>query len=320
MRIVCKKTVELSYCEIVAICNLFHIVFKDAKRSNEEFINEYSNNFLGYSYHVLLLNDNEDIVGAFAYIPFLYCVDGIKFSFALGADMMIDKVYRNFDNIFDIWSFGKNILQKHGFDFYFGFPNDNAYPLTVKGFKYKDIGSLTAYVLPYRISGIKPALGWLDFLSISFSRIKIFLSHFSVKKKIIFSRVTRDRDSFEKYRYQWFNSSDYHVIKKSDMSFAYKIKVQGGVKCAFLFDVFPMSPYNINKAVRILYRQRNLFSMIIYVGHLKFSPISLVKVPQRYAPKKFHFIGMVFDNEKLDSKVMYDINNWEIDLSSYDLI
>ncbi|HEX7869162.1 MAG TPA: GNAT family N-acetyltransferase, partial [Chryseobacterium sp.] len=168
MTVIYKKTTELSDVEIQNICDVFSQVFPEHSRSVSDFKNEFLNTDFGYSFHGLLM-DGEKIVGSQSYIPFVYLVDGTEKEAGLSVDTMILKEYRNFDNIFDLLSKGHKMLKESGFSFVFGFPNDNAYPLLIKGLREKDIGDLSTYILPYRIGGIKEKLKSFNFISKMFS-------------------------------------------------------------------------------------------------------------------------------------------------------
>ena len=59
--------------------------------------------------------------------------------------------------------------------------------------------------------------------------------------------------------------------------------------------------------------------MIIYVGMLPFTPISLLTVPHRFEPKRFNFTCQPLIEDFFDDS-LYDIRNWDVNLSSYDLL
>ncbi|WP_042723390.1 GNAT family N-acetyltransferase, partial [Flavobacterium sp. B17] len=105
MKVIYRKTTELSDSDIENICEIFSEVFPEHSRSVSQFKNEFLNTDFGYSFHGLLM-DGEKIVGSQSYIPFVYLVDGNEKEVALSVDTMILKDYRNFDNIFDLLSKG----------------------------------------------------------------------------------------------------------------------------------------------------------------------------------------------------------------------
>ena len=92
------------------------------------------------------------------------------------------------------------------------------------------------------------------------------------------------------------------------------------VKTAFLLDVYPMNRSNFEFAVRSIYQERSKdIDLIMYVGDLDFVPVSLIKIPHRFEPKHFHFTCNLIDKSYFDD-TLYDIKNWDVNLSSYDLV
>ena len=60
--------------------------------------------------------------------------------------------------------------------------------------------------------------------------------------------------------------------------------------------------------------------LFLYVGHLHFTPISMIKIPRKFEPKSFRFDCRILDKEKLSKEDVLNLDNWEVDLSSYDLL
>ena len=65
---------------------------------------------------------------------------------------------------------------------------------------------------------------------------------------------------------------------------------------------------------------KNEAGLFIYVGYLPSSPLSMIRVPRKVQPKDFHFVAKIIDKDKLSEAEMKNIQNWSVDLSSYDLI
>jgi len=319
MDIVLKKTSELSLVEIEQICHVFRDVFLGHDKSVTQFKNEFSNTELGFSYHILLLHEGV-IVGAQSYIPFTYLVGGEKFIFALSVDTMIAEEFRNFDCIFDMWSIGREALKKEGVAFLFGFPNENAYPLLIKALGAKEIGNLVTYVLPYKVGAYFPKLKCLNFFSKLSCRLLLGFSNFSRNNNAHGYLIKKDRETFDKYRYKWFDGK-YNIEVRKDFSFVYKIAKYNGIRTAFLMDVYPLTPRYFDAAVRIMFsRSHSDFEVALYVGYLHFLPFSMIKVPKKYEPKTFHFVGEILDKGSLDANVLFNIHNWDVNLSNYDLL
>lgn len=323
MTVIYKKTTELTESNIKEICEVFEHVFEGVKKPIKHFKNEFLNTCLGYSWHGLLLDESGKIVGANTFVPFRYIIDGEEKLCVMSCDTMISVEHRNFDNILNLITDGRNKMRDEGFYMYFGFPNENSYPLYKKAFRDKEIGNLSIYILPYRIGGIKPKLRLLNPLSMLFANSVLFFSHLSQSKKITKKLVVRDRKSFLATRYKWFESSEYVVCddEKKNLHFAYRIREYEGVKCAFLFDIYPLCKKNIDRAMRKMFRQdKKNFDMAMFVGYLDFSPYSLIKVPTKYEPKTFHFVGALLDKKFTAPEGLFDVKNWEVDLASYDLV
>ena len=68
-------------------------------------------------------------------------------------------------------------------------------------------------------------------------------------------------------------------------------------------------------------KEKGNFDLILFVGHLPegIRKIGLVKIPRKVEPKHFYMMGKIYDNS-LSKEVLYDINNWDVNLSDYDLI
>ena len=319
MDVIYKTSFELSDLEILAICEVFTQTFKGHSKTIEDFKNEFLNTELGYSYHGLLL-DNGNIVGSQSYIPFFYLIDSVETLVALSVDTMIIEKYRNFDNIFDLWTNGHKLLKANKVSFIIGFPNEQAYPLLTKGMKEKEIGKLTTYFLPYKISSLNSKFKLLDFFSIGLSYLMVGFSYFSWGKNQKHYRIEKNRKNFNSFRYKWFDGN-YKYYTTNSFTSVYKIKKYKGVNTAFLLDVFPMSKSNFNNTIRhIFFKNRGNFEAIIYVGNLNFTPISLIKLPRKFEPKTFYFTAKVLNPKSVDTDVVYDLNNWDVNLSNYDLI
>jgi hypothetical protein len=93
------------------------------------------------------------------------------------------------------------------------------------------------------------------------------------------------------------------------------------VRTAFIIDMDLISPRGVNGAVRhILRKHSHEIDIVLYVGRLPFRSLSVVKLPRRMEPKNFHFTGSVLDKTKVDEGLVLDINNWNVNLSCYDLL
>ena len=178
---------------------------------------------------------------------------------------------------------------------------------------------MDTYFLPIQVGGIKPKLAILNPLSKLLSWTLVSFSRLSLSKRQFIPRYSKERLTFDKIRYKWFGQ-DYSRIEDEDVKVYYKVQDHDGIKTAFVLDVYPISKYAINKAIRTIYKiEKEKVSLIMYVGYLPFSPLSLIKMPYKWEPKHFHFTCKQLVKGYFDDSI-YDITNWSVNLSNYDLL
>lgn len=317
MEVICKRTTEITDEEIYSIYQLFEEVFEQ-KRDISVFRDEYENTVLGYSYHSMLIKDGE-IVGFHSCLPFYYLDNGRKFIAGLGIDSMVKKECRDFFGFKNMIEACMKRMKEEGCVIRLGFPNDNSFPVLTKGLKYRIIGKMTTYFLPIRAGGIKPILKILNPLSHFTSWSLLQFSKLSQDGKIHKFRYEKERESFDKVRYKWFDGQ-YKTIEIEGVIARYKVQIQQGAKTAFLLDVHPLSKKMFDKVVRYIYdKEKNNIDLIMYVGYLPFTPLSLITMPHKFEPKHFNFTCRVLEDGYFNDSV-YDINNWDVNLSNYDLL
>jgi GNAT superfamily N-acetyltransferase len=318
MNVIVKKTTELSEPEQYELLALFNAVF-EKDRSITHFRHQFFNTSLGYSYHAILY-DGGRIAGCYAYTPSYYCVEGTRYLCALGLDLMIGKEYRGRGFFKTMFSACIDYMRNDGVAFIITFPNDISYPGFIKSKLVYDFGCLTAYALPYRIGGIKPALKALNWLSIFLAHSLIFLTSLFAGNKIYPFPIEKQAETYNQIRYTQ-PDGNYHIEPYKGSGFTYKIMDYEGVRAAFLIDVFVKSAKNFNAAVKhIIKHHHNEFDILLYVGRLPFRVHGLITIPQRFSPKKFHFLGQLLQEEVIRADLFFNLNNWDINLSNYDLL
>ena len=317
MEFVCKKTTELSEAELGQIADLFEQVF-DKPRSVDVIVNQCIYNPLGYSYHGLIV-DEERIVGLNSFVPAYYHANGKMVKCANSIDSMVSKPYRDIFNFMDMLNAAFVEMKKDGVAFVFGYPNDMSYPILTKSKLMKDIGRMNIYCLPYRIGGVKPSLSLLNWASMVCCRLFVGVCGLLASNKEAEFKFEKDANTYDATRYKRFDG-DYQVVEKDGYTFMYKIQEQEGVRTAFLIDVKRKSPKAFNTAVKhILKLHSKEIDLILYPGVLPFVNASLVKLPRKVEPKNFHFTGRELIKGEMGKEV-WNIQNWDTNLSNYDLI
>lgn len=313
-----KKTTELSDKETEQFCSLFSNVFIKSDKHMELFKGQFLNSALGYSYHALMFS-NGILVGAHNEIPVNYKINGENRLLCVGADTMIKEGFRSLPNLVKLVKLCEKAIKEDGINFIFGFPNINSHSIMNKVFKFRDIGCLKTYILPYRIGGIKSIFKFLNPLSIAGAYLISTLSHLRKNNKLTTYMIDKDREIQAKYRFKWF-SGNYKICQIKDFTFIYRILTKDGVKTAFLIDIDRVCPINLAAAVRhIIKMDSKNFDLIIYVGDLPFNAFPLIKVPKIFEPKKFYFHGKFLDITDSDES-FFEIKNWNVNLLCYDLV
>ncbi|MCF0220107.1 MAG: hypothetical protein HUK14_10025 [Muribaculaceae bacterium] len=321
MKVVAKKTTEITLEERLQILSAHNEVF-NLSTTLEEWQNGYLNTCLGYSFHATLYNDEEKVIGNYTAIPISYEVGNVVLTFAVASDMFIREGYRDdLNNLLSILNATIKVLQTNDIAAFYGFPNDNSNKVSLAFLRKKRIGFLDTYILPYKIGDYKKSLKVLNPLSMLFSKCMLGISLLAVSKKPSNAIIKKTRPVFEKTRFKWFDAGSYNFYEDNDLKCVWKIAQFDGIKACFLMDVYPMNPKNFNKAVRtMVHKMKSECGLFIYVGHLNFTPLSMLKIPHKFEPKTFRFDCRILDKEKLSKEDVFNINNWEVDLSSYDLL
>ena len=321
MELIHKTTSELSPKDISNYCDCFSRVFHKEK-DPAVFQSEFANTCLGYSFHSLLLNEEGTVMGGYTSIPMLYELEGQEQLFAFGVDLMIDESLRDdVSNLLSIIKANDKVLKEAGVKCFYGFPNDNSYKVNLAFIRMKDICSLNTYLLPWKVGAVKPSMKVFNPLSTLFAKLMVSFSKLSNNKTVIEHPIRKKRPEFDDKRYQWFNSTEYRYYRDEDMSCHWKVSNFEGTEAAFLMDVYPMSKFNFDKAVRVAYKDcKKEVGLLLYVGYLPFSPCSMIKVPLKFAPKNFHFVAKILDKNTLSKDMVYNGYNWDVNLASYDLL
>lgn len=312
-----KKTSELTVEERLQIIALFNEIF-EKNRDVEEFESIYYNNVKGDGIHSLMKVDGA-IVGHDAGIPCYYRINGEQVPAMCNIDTMIHPNYRGLENYYDLMKVAFDRYREDGYDFVYGFPNDNAFPL-ITGIKImKMVGNLDTYCLPFRVGGVKNKLGFLNWASILFCNCWLSVSSLSASKQVCSFLIEKDAESYNETRYKRMGG-DYSKVSLPGLDFVYKVEDYEGVRAAFLIDVTQKSAKNFCKAAKYIWKhEKKSCDIILYVGVLPFGNTGFIKIPRKYEPKKFNFTA-ILNSKTLDKKVFYDIRSWDMNLSNYDLI
>ena len=319
MKFIIKKTTELSNIEKKELLDLFNYVFNQ-ERTMSEFEHQYCQNPLGYSIHSIAIDEGK-MVATVTRMPAYYIVENKKVLGLCAVDVAVLKKYRDFFTFYDTTIAVTDYSRRNGYAFVFGFPNDQAYAVNKKAKMGKDIGELDTYFMPYRIGGVKRSLKVFNIFSQVFSAIYINIFARGGDNALLEYKIRKEDKSYNETRYLRLDAN-YNEVNYDGAHFYYKVKNHEGVRTAFLIDVVGKSESNFRKAVRYIYKkEKQNVDLLLYVGSLpKDFSIGLFKIPRKYEPKHFHFTGLVLDKKQVSPEIFYDIKNWDVNLSNYDII
>jgi len=241
-----KRTVDLSSRQCEQMRRLFFNVF--AREMNEStFERRFMWSPMGYSYHGLMLHDDE-IVGSFSAIPYRYQCFGAERMFALSVDTMISPQHRgDKTNLVTMAQLAYEAMIKDGIDFIYGFPNELYYAHEKRILGTRDIGKLNYYVLPINIGTAMQKFKAMNYPSRLFAKImaKLPASRDMRKRESNIEKINDER--FIKHRYD----QSYDFLSLNDGRTVFKIySEQGGTKALHILDVWPMTPAAMDETVR----------------------------------------------------------------------
>lgn len=311
-----KKTNDLSANEINQLLFL-HNDTMDKKRNIEEFKQKYLYNFLGFSFHGLMINNNK-IVGCYTVIPQKFTFFSKKMIFGQWCENLIDKKFRgSFTNFKKLGNIVNSKLVDYDICFVYGLPNRSLYVVSKRLLKMKDIGKLNYYVYPNNLN--KFLVKYYPFNIIICFLLKILSKIRKRNYKIINYNIFKEYN--KKFHFSRYGSSDfYKVLDINDIKIIYKIERNqnhNNAKIIWIMDVLPLSSINIENSVNKLKNIYTDIDLIVYVGVLKTIPINLFKVPDKFFKEQSIFSGKILDSQKIGD-IIFDLSNWNVNSSNFD--
>jgi len=312
--LVYKKSDQLSDKEKQQYCQLFHDVFHKTK-SIKNFDRQFLNNYKGYGYHLLYICDKK-IVGAYSVVPVEYTINDTPFSVGLVVDTMIREDYRN--DFFMIKKMNKKLCPEmlaDGIQFILGFPNKKIFKYRLRMLKWTAIADLSFYVLPINPKVFFPFFSFINpFLRLG-RKIAVSIMKASASKRIYEHPIRKViNDKFLEFRYD----KNYKTIDcGDDCKATYIIYKEAHKNIAYLVDFYPLSKKNFYLAMcKTAKHAGKGIDGVIYVGKLPFS--SSLKLPAFKELQKVHMTACILDNN-LNNSIVFDIKNWQVNFSDFDV-
>ena len=312
-----KKTNELDSDEINQINRLFNKTF-DKKRTEEEFKKKFLNNFFNFSFHGLMKLE-DTIVGCYHVVPYEFTFFSEKKLFGQSVDTTIHSDFRG--NIYNLKKLAKKVydeIKKNNIFFVYGLPNEKFYLVKKKVLGWRDLGKLNYYVYPNSLQKFYKKFFPINILLTVFLK---FLINIKIKKKskYKFSVYKINNENFNKSRYN--DNKDYKFVYSENYKLIYKIvknEKYNDARILYIIDIFPLTQENLEKSIKELKRLETSVDMIIYIGKLKTTPDSLLRIPDFFLKKQTYVSGIVLDSGQINDRI-FNIFNWNINLSNFDI-
>ena len=324
MEIKVYKTFEIDELLWNKIINGFNESFNGAQTTKNELITTYKSNTFGYSLHAVC-TDGKKIVGFNTIYPCYYYHNDDKILLGFSGSTFIMKEYRNdlsiLRNIFNVL---KEYCGQLNYAAFIGIPNTKSYLYFIKILKFKEINTLKYYVLPLNISKIlkKDSLSILNIFSYSFSFIALVINTliskiWNYKEKKVAYQIYNNKE-FSDYR---FISTRYKKIESGNKKAWYRVVNEDSINTVYLMD------FNENgiKTLRALcfsvwkILKNEQADIIMYVGTMNLHQSLLIKVPEKFTPKRLPFVFYILKKE--NQVIFNDINklgNWNFSLLNFD--
>lgn len=313
-----KKTNELSQDELEQLL-LLHNKTMNKKRTKKMFEDKYSYNFLGFSFHSLMIT-NKKIVGCNTVIPQEFSFFGKKYIFGQWCETLIDEKFRgDFSNFKSLGNIFNEELLKNNIYFIYGLPNRSLYIVSKRLLKMKDIGKLDYYVYPKKLNKFLRNYSPLNMLLCFFLKFFIFVRKIK-GYNYNFPIFKIYNDNFHRSRYG--SKDEYKTLTDEKFKLIYKVDINeqhNKAKIIWILDILPLSKSNLEKAVNILRnnKKNNDIDLIIYIGKLNKPPYNLIKIPDKFIKENNIFSGKILDETKIDESI-FNCNNWNINSSNFD--
>lgn len=300
----------------------FNTVFEKDFNLNY-FKHKYNTSLDGHSYHALLLNNDQNVVGACSVIPFKYNKDLEIIKIGQAVDVFILEEFRTDPLMLRRMYFQlKTLLSVNAFIAVMAVPNALAYPYWKNIVKWKDVGDLNYWIFLIRVGNILKKWSFLNKFSLTFSyfwlgfnAIMILIAN-NKEKHSLYELVTDEEFCINRY------TKDHIKVIVRDIVFFYKIYDEKGVKTAYLIDAKQngrLTYKALFKGVNYINRKTNA-DMVLYVGSMKLFQTLMIKVPKRFEPKKLPLTCDILKKEDVETYAsMLKLEHWNFGLLNYDV-
>lgn len=300
------KTTEISE-ELWSELLILHNNIFNVNIEIDNFIQYYKNTELGYCYHSIAFFENL-IIGHTTLKPQFYEYKNQIIKGVLSGSSFIHVDYRK--NIFlylDMYEeIKKNIIQNN-YKFSIGVPNANSFEYATTIMDNIYLGDLNYYYIPV----------------FNNSLINKFVFYVLKWKNLFISQNRLDREKLHivknsKYVESRYNFDYYKKISNEYGLFIFRIVSEGKFRILYILEYI-----NFVDSIDIYYFAKELknvkFDFAFYIGVNNKLRMG-IKIPNKFIPKKLPLVLDLFNNsEPAEKEILKNIQNWDFDLSNFDV-
>jgi hypothetical protein len=315
-----KTTGELTIAEKEAMSGLFSEVFRKPFPL-ELFESKYARSCLGKSFHCLMVMEGV-VVGAYSAIPVRYLFFGHTRLFAMAVDLMIAERFRG--RLIHLKSLSETLLVRlaaEGVAFFFGCAREEMWTVHEAVSKWEVAGRVSYYVAPFCVRYFGRAAILLG------GAVRAWNLHARQPGRAVPPAIEKINDAdFAAYRYRMYPVRYKRVELDSGGACVYTTElfypIEGlpkDLRLGVLLDVDPLSKEKIEQAVDAIRARESNLEFLAYQGYLPFQPRNLLRIPERLERPPWFLAGRILLPDLVDKRV-FEIANWNINLSNGDLI
>jgi hypothetical protein len=314
-----KLTSELTARERARFCWLFEDVFQ-RQFPEDLFLRKYRDAYMGDSLHCLAIRD--EIAGAFSAVLFRYSFFGRECLFAIAIDLMLETRFR--PNVALMRRTSEALysrLAASGVAFVFSCVREEMMRFHEVIGRWRRIGRVRYQAAPIRgphVPGLGACLRMLVRASNGIGGAGVSDAAAPAIEKV-------NDLPFRAYRYSFF-PTEYRTVRVAEGEAVYTGKMfwdlpgaPKGIALSLLVDVWPQRLDVFDAVVQHIARTDRDVDYLIYPGYLAFQPRRMWRVPERLEPTRYFLGGRILRPDLIDERV-YDIGNWNINLSNTDLV
>lgn len=315
-------TSEISNSDWKEITEGFRKTF-EREKTKDQFLNYYSKNELGYSFHAIAKDDTNKICGYTSVVPFFYSIEGETVKIGLSGGSFVLEAYRSDIFIFKkMYDKLKKLCSSEDLVGIVGVPNSNSFQYTVKILKKKHLRDLNYYVLPVtphpsmnKNMVVKKGLKGLAKIFTEANYLLSKIVNFSEKRRSVKVKLT---DAFLNMRLD----ERYVKYSSGNIRGAYRMYNEGERNVAYIMHFEENGEKTFRALARLVKEilSRNNPDLIFYIGTLNLKQALLFKVPKRFEPKKLPLTLTLLDGcpDEFKEKLL-SADNWDFSLINFDV-